>query len=264
MTSGGYLVRNRVACQSRLVSIVLSSVLLGAGIIAFGGAGCSTAAAAAAAAAPAAGWASSPPPGTYGHDDHGCDDVFRGRAAGSLTKTTSAGPNGSSVLPGQTITVTLRWNPRDFGWRNPSLSEDCVMIGSRVSHSLSQVHEPGPNGGTDTFSYVVPDSTGGQPICDRGVLLSEGDGDGDGGGGDGWGDGSGGQHESWGTGPGQDDGWHWGDDGQAERSAVLCYTVQAAMTPEAPMAVLFPVAALAVGGGSLLVHRRRRRVRTER
>jgi hypothetical protein len=209
--------------------------------------------------------------GQAGWSGKSCDDVFRGRPAGSLTKTTSAGPTGSTVLPGQTITVTLKWDARDFGGRGPAASEDCVKIGSRISHTLSQEHTPAPNGGTDTFSYVIPDSTDGQQVCDRGALWgSDGDGGdrgGDGGdGGDGGNSGDGGgQHDTSPTESGEHDGSSWGDDGdQTLTSNIVCYTIMAAAAPEAPMALLFPVAGLAVVGGGFFLSRRRGRTRAER
>jgi len=154
---------------------------------------------------------------------HSCNGAFDGAATGSLVKSTSAGPNDSTVTPGQTITVTLTWNPSDFGGSAPSKSDDCVEVGSTLSTSMSQEHKPGPAGGTDTFSYAVPSGgTNGQQICDRGALS--------------------------GTGPASG----------IEKSAVLCYTVMTAATPEVPRAVLLPVAALAVGGSGLLLARRRR------
>ena len=151
----------------------------------------------------------------------GGDGAFSGARFGSLVKVTSAGANGSLVAPGQTITVTITWNPKDFGGFAPSKTVDCVKIGSRISSSLSQEHTPGPSGGTDHFSYVVPmDGTGGGQICDRAIIA----------------------------GP-----WL-----NREKSAILCYTVMSAATPEVPMALMLPLSAMAVGGGGLLIARRRR------
>jgi hypothetical protein len=150
-----------------------------------------------------------------------CNGVFNGSPAGSLVKTTSAGPNDSTVSPGQTITVTLTWNPADFGGNAPSKTDDCVEIGSSLSASLSQEDKPGPAGGTDTYTYTVPSGgTNGQQICDRGAVSGTG---------------------------------HSG-----EKSAILCYTVMGVETPEVSQAVLLPVAGLFVGGGVLLLVRRRR------
>jgi hypothetical protein len=207
--------------------------------------------------------------GQAGWSGKSCDDVFRGRPTGSLTKTTSAGPTGSTVLPGQTITVTLKWDPRDFGGHGAAVSADCVKIGSRISHTLSQEHTPGPNGGTDTFSYVRPDSTDGQQVCDRGALRgADGDGGDRGGDGGNGGDDGEGQHDTATTESGGHDGSSWSDDGndgdQALTSNVVCYTIMAAAAPEAPMALLFPVAGLVVVGGWFFLSRRRGRTRAER
>ena len=156
-----------------------------------------------------------------GFPGFGDDGVFSGDRSGSLVKVTSAGPNGSLVAPGQTINVTITWNPKDFGGFAPSKTVDCVKIGSRISSTLSQEHTPGPSGGTDHFSYVVPlDGTGGDQICDRAVI----------------------------SGP-----WL-----NREKSATLCYSVMGVATPEVPMPLMLPLSAMAVGGGGLLIARRRR------
>jgi hypothetical protein len=167
-----------------------------------------------------------------------CRGAFHGPQRGSLLKTTSAGPNGSTVLPGQTITVTLTWKPTDFQGDRPSETDDCVEIGSRVSRVLSQVHPAGPSGGSDTFSYVVPSGgTGGRPICDRGEVSGSSDG------------------SSRDHGGAQNEGWR--QDG-TEESAVLCYFILAAATPEVSNVLFLPLAGLVVGSGALLVVRRRR------
>ena len=139
------------------------------------------------------GWRGSwPPPGPKPHDP--CTGAFQGSPQGSVQETTSAGPNGSSVMPGQRITVTLTWKPSDFSGNQAFLSEDCVEIGSRPAVALSQVHFPAPSGGTDTLSYVVPrGGTGGQPICDRGVVAGNFDLQ---------------QGSGLGKGPGKKGGWH--------------------------------------------------------
>jgi hypothetical protein len=193
-----------------------------------------------------------PPQGAHGGDpvtDGSCSGIFDGSPTGSVVKTTSAGPNESLVTPGQKITVTLTWNKRDFGWTGPAATEDCVTIGSHVV-KLSQEHKPAPFGGTDTFSYTVPLNIGGQEICDRGVVWGYG------GSGSGWSDDRGR--------PGRDTRWYRhggkgaGDDGP-EESAVLCYsTAPDPAAPEAPNVLLFPVAALVVGAGAVVVTRRRR------
>jgi hypothetical protein len=182
------------------------------------------------------------PPGTQTGDptkDNSCNGIFDGSQTGSVVKTTSAGLNESVVSPGQTITVTLRWDGRDFGWAGPAETEDCVQIGSKVSR-LSQEHGRAPLTGADTFSYQVPADTGGQQICDRGVV---------------WGYGATGGNWRW-----YRSGFGGGNQTNAgpEKSAILCYSVLGAATPEAPSVILFPVAALLVVGAGYVVSRRRR------
>ena len=184
------------------------------------------------------GWQGSwPPPGPKPHGP--CTGAFHGPPRGSVQTTTSAGPNGSAVMPGQRITVTLTWKPSDFFGNRAFLSEDCVEIGPRPVVALGQVHFPAPSGGTDTFSYVVPQGgTGGQPICDRGVVAGSFD-------------------PQPGRGPSQ------GENGGsarfgAETSAILCYSILAADAPEASEALFFPLAALLVVGGAVRIAWRRR------
>jgi hypothetical protein len=158
-----------------------------------------------------------------------CNGVFNGAATPSVVKTTSAGPSGSTVLPGQTINVSLSWLPSDFGGNAPTKTDDCVEIGTQFSAGMSQEHKPGPAGGSDTFSYVVPSGgTNGEQICDRGAVSGKGPSSG------------------------------------IEKSAILCYTVMGVATPEVPKALLLPVAGLLVGGGGLLLARRRRALRPQR
>lgn len=156
-----------------------------------------------------------------GEKGHSCRGVFRGPPSGSLVKTTSAGANGSTVAPGQTINVTITWRPSDFGGYRPVRTLDCVMIGRHSSTTLSQEHKWVPAGGTDHFSYTVPlDGTGGDQICDRAAV----------------------------SGP-----WE-----NTEKTAILCYTVMGAMAPEVPQTLMLPVVALLVFASALWIARRRR------
>ncbi len=156
-------------------------------------------------------------------------------------------------MPGQKITVTLTWKPAEFSGNRPFLIEDCVKIGSRISTTLSQVQVPASDGGTQTFSYVVPPGgTGGQPICDRAVAAGFFDPPTGGwGGGGGWSSAS--------TGSADNGGGRDGDGGRdgRERSAVLCYSILAAATPEVSSVLFLPVAGLVVFGGALFAFRRR-------
>ena len=151
-----------------------------------------------------------------------CNGVFNGASTGSLVKTTSAGANNSTVTPGQSISVTLTWSSSDFGGGTATKTDDCVEIGTTLWATLSQEHKPPPAGGSDSYTYVVPTgSTAGQQICDRGQVT--------------------------------------GSNHSPEKSAVLCYTVLAAVTPEVSKALLLPVLGLCIAGGGLLLARRRRR-----
>jgi hypothetical protein len=162
-----------------------------------------------------------------------CNGVFKGTPPGTLTKSTDAGPSGSTVSPGQKITVSLTWNANDFGNNRPTHDEDCVEIGSTLQTNLDQEHKPGPapgppgpNSGSDTFTYVVPSGgTGGLQICDRGAVS--------------------------------------GANVATEKSAILCYNVLGTAAPEVSRAILLPAAGALVAGGGLLFARRRQRTRQQ-
>ena len=134
--------------------------------------------------------------------------------------------------------MTLTWKPSEFLWSAPSKLADCVWFGPRLARSLSQVEGPGPTTGTSTFTYVVPaDGTGGDAICSRGLA---------------WG------RDDQGTERELRPGASWVRPDNTEASAVSCYTVLSASAPEAPVALLFPLAGFALLGGGLLLARRRR------
>ncbi len=129
------------------------------------------------------------------------------------------------MAPGQTITVTITWNPKEFWERLPFETRNCVGIGSKISWALSQEHHLDPSAGTDQFSYVVPrDGTGGNQICERAAVS--------------------------------------GLFARTEKSSILCYIVMGAETPEVPQPLMLPTAALVLMGGSGLWVARRRRRRT--
>lgn len=149
-----------------------------------------------------------------------CHGVFQGNPPGSLIETTSAGANQNIVSPNQNLTVTLNWLTSEFGGNPPSKTDVCVEIASQISATLSQEHRPGPSNGYDTFMVKVPDGTGGAPICMRGAV----------------------------SGPAT----------STEKSAILCYSLMAAVTPEIGNVLLLPAAGLLVAGGAVLLSRRRR------
>jgi hypothetical protein len=150
-----------------------------------------------------------------------CNGVFSGGDSGRSFKSTDAGSNGSSVTPGQTITVTLTWTPSDY----PSgldKTDDCVSVGGAISTTLSVEHKPAANTGTDTFSYQVPaNATAGEQICDRGAVHGSG---------------------QFGT----------------EKTNALCYTVgPGSVTPEVPFTLALPISAIGIIGGTIWFRRRR-------
>ena len=148
---------------------------------------------------------------------------LRGPQSRSLASTTSAGANGSTVAPGQTITVTITRNPnRLLRKRLPFQTHECVEIGFRISRALSQEHQVDPSVGTVQFSFVVPpDGTGGNQICDRAAVS--------------------------------------GLLPRPRRAPSFATSSWAQRAPRFPSPLMLPVAALGLmGGGGLWVARRRR------
>jgi hypothetical protein len=100
-----------------------------------------------------------------------CNGIFSGVDSGRSFKSTDAGPNGSTVLPGQTVNVQLTWIPSDF--KSVSRTVDCVTVNGTLSPTMSDKHKPpAANTGSDTFSYVIPvTASPGSQICDRGAVT---------------------------------------------------------------------------------------------
>jgi hypothetical protein len=154
-----------------------------------------------------------------------CDGFFMGANAQGFVKSTSADP-ATQVMVGQTVTVTLNWSASPSFPFTPSKVTDCVKVNGTVDTTLSQEDKTGPfpaNGVYTNFSYVVPASALGQQICDRGAVGSA--------------------------------------TVNTLKSNIVCYTVVASTgVPEARVAVLLPVSAIALcAGGTVLARRRRSR-----
>jgi len=176
-----------------------------------------------------------------------CRTVFDAPDPGSVAISTSAGPSGGVVGAGTTISVDLTWDPTSFASNPggvPGKVVDCVRVDGKVDATLSRQVAPGPAGGTQELSFVVPDQPGAQ-VCVRGAVgagASKGD-----------------RADSASRGDGGARGARGAGRGVTETSAVVCDTVGAApVLPEAPAAAVLPVSGAVVGLGALLVMRRRR------
>jgi len=164
---------------------------------------------------------SAPVQSTTSVTGNSCNGVFHGSPSGSLSERTSAGPNGSTVATGQQISITLTWNPADFGGNAVDKTDVCVKIGTQISSALSQEHKPGPTAGTDFFSFDIPtQGTGGQPICVRTAVSGSG--------------------------------------ADSEKSNLVCYSELDPVAPEVPYVLLLPLAFAVVVAGAFLLRRQRR------
>jgi hypothetical protein len=111
------------------------------------------------------------PPGQQQDDElYGCDRTVGRQPEGHLQKRTE--PAGDhDVRPGDTIRVTLTWEPRD--WSSGQLHKvlDCVAIDGRLVRSMQGGESPTANDGQFARVYTVPDNApGGTRICDQAML----------------------------------------------------------------------------------------------
>jgi hypothetical protein len=155
-----------------------------------------------------------------------CNGIFNSADSGRSFISTNAGPNGSTVVPGQTVNLTLTWITGD--WTSLNWAVNCVSVDGVHSKPLSAKHNPVPNTGSDTFSYMIPlTATAGSQFCDRAGVN--------------------------GTPTGT-------SKAATQKTNLLCYTVgPGALAPEFSTVIALPVMAGAIGIGSLVFTTRRRR-----
>jgi hypothetical protein len=110
------------------------------------------------------------PPGQQQDEElYGCDRTFGRQPEGHLQKRTE--PAGDhDVRPGDTIRVTVTWEPRD--WSSGQLHKvlDCVAVDGRLVRSMQGGESPTANNGQFVRVYTVPDAPGGTQICDQAML----------------------------------------------------------------------------------------------
>jgi hypothetical protein len=150
-----------------------------------------------------------------------CHGYFMGPPDSAVTITSDAGPTGSTINPGQTITVTVSWSSERPGKPEPSKVDNCVQVGSDVSDSLSQQVRPEITGASEQFSYSVPSQSGAQ-LCDRGAVEGAGNATG--------------------------------------KSDILCYSIgPSAALPETTFPILLPIGGVVTAGALAFVLARFRR-----
>jgi hypothetical protein len=112
-------------------------------------------------------WGSRPPAG-----DETCEEVLQGPTAGGAHKVTDP-PDGSTVAPGDDITVTITWDPATFD--SPSVDKifDCVTVDGHAASGLSTQGRDVPNDGRFITFFTLPaDLPAGAQVCDRGLVGS--------------------------------------------------------------------------------------------
>jgi hypothetical protein len=106
-------------------------------------------------------------------DLYGCDRTFGRPPEGHLDKRTEPA-GGRDVSPGQTIRVTITWDPGD--WSSDQLHKvlDCVAIDGQLVTSMQGGESPTANDGHFARSYAVPDDAkDGALICDQAMLSGK-------------------------------------------------------------------------------------------
>ena len=110
--------------------------------------------------------------GTHSHPGgipETCPEVLHA-SGGGLSKTTDP-PGGAAVHPGQTVTVTLRWDRHDFPDAHLHKALDCVTLDGRLLEAQSVLERDTANDGVFEYSYTVPEAArAGSALCDRGFV----------------------------------------------------------------------------------------------
>ena len=105
---------------------------------------------------------------------YGCDRTIDRPPRGDLHKVTDP-PDGSIVVPGQKVTVTITWDVAD--WEDTALHKvlDCVAIDGTIVPDLQGGESPTDNDGTFVHEFTVPDDVpDGAQICDQAMLSGPG------------------------------------------------------------------------------------------
>jgi hypothetical protein len=81
-------------------------------------------------------------------------------------------PDGSTVAPGDTIDVTLRWDERLFDSKVLERALDCVQIDGQPVAGLGLDQRQAPNQGQVTHRYRLPAGLpAGSKVCDQGFVF---------------------------------------------------------------------------------------------
>jgi len=113
-------------------------------------------------------------PSHPGGVDDTCPEILRGPPGDNLTKETDP-PDGTPVLPGDEITVTLTWDLGHFADDALHKALDCVTIDGVLATDLSVQKRDTENDGEFVHTYRIPDDAEpGTMVCDRGFVSGDG------------------------------------------------------------------------------------------
>jgi hypothetical protein len=107
-----------------------------------------------------------------------CERILGKPGTGGLDMKTNP-PAGSDVSPGDTIEVTLTWNPDDWSGTSLHKAINCVTVNGAFALNLSVEERPTNNDGEFAATYTIPhDVADGCQICNQGFLSGDSSGGG--------------------------------------------------------------------------------------
>ncbi|MGH9002925.1 MAG: hypothetical protein ACRDYV_07330, partial [Acidimicrobiia bacterium] len=110
-----------------------------------------------------------------------CQRLLGQPATGGLGKETDPA-DGATVAAGDTVEVTLSWDPADWLGNALHKTVDCVTINDEFAPRLTVEDRPTTNDGDFTTGYTIPDGVeAGDEICDQGFMSGDSSGNGPGG-----------------------------------------------------------------------------------
>ena len=118
------------------------------------------------------------PAGAGSSDDPGlralCNELAKDPPQGGAEQITDP-PTGAKVRAGQKVTVTLRWDRRDFAGADLRQAGHCIVgLDGRPRLELSSVEAPSANDGEYRGTFVMPaDLAPGDCLCILGVASGD-------------------------------------------------------------------------------------------
>jgi hypothetical protein len=118
------------------------------------------------------------PAGAGSSDDPGlralCNELAKDPPQGGAEQITDP-PTGARIRPGQKVTVTLRWDRRDFAGSDLQQAGHCIVtLDGRPRLELSALEAPSANDGEYRGSFVMPvDLAPGDCLCVLGVASGD-------------------------------------------------------------------------------------------